>query len=209
LGGKKNLGIHSEMLSDGIVDLIEQGVVTNDAKTFLPGKVVVSFVFGTKRLYDFVDNNPSIEFQPIDFVNDPFVIAKNDRMTAINSALQIDVTGQVSADSLGSYMYSGFGGQVDFIRGAARSKHGKAIIAMPSTAKNGTISRIRSSLMPGSGVVTSRGDVHFVVTEFGIAQLHGRTLSQRMRALIDIAHPKFRDELEQECRTIPWYEFDK
>lgn len=209
LTGKKNLGIHSEMLSDGIVDLIEKGVVTNDYKSFLPGKVVVSFVIGSKRLYDFVDNNPSIEFQTTDFVNDPFVIAKNDGMVAINSALQVDLTGQVSADSLGTYMYSGFGGQVDFIRGACRARNGKAIIALPSTAKDGTISRIRSTLMPGSGVVTSRGDVHFVVTEYGIAQLHGRTLSQRMQALIEIAHPKFRDELDRQCRAIPWYESNR
>lgn len=205
LNDKKDLGVHSEMLSDGIVDLIEQGVVTNDAKTFLPGKVVVGFVIGSQRLYDFVDNNPLIEFQTTDFINDPFVISKNDRMTAVNSALQIDVTGQVSADSLGNMLYSGFGGQVDFIRGACRARNGKAIIALPSTAKNGTVSRICASLLPGSGVVTSRGDVHFVVTEYGIAQLHGRTIAERVRALISIAHPNFRDELEHECRGIPWY----
>ncbi len=205
LGGKRELGVHSEMLSDGIVDLIEQGVVTNDAKTFLPGKVAVSFVMGSKRLYDFVDNNPLIEFQTTDFINDPFIIAQNDGMTAVNSALQIDVTGQVSADSVGTYLYSGFGGQVDFIRGASKARNGKAIIAMPSTAKGGTISRICCSLRPGSGVVTSRGDVHYVVTEYGIAQLNGRTLSERMRALISIAHPDFRNELEKECRSLPFF----
>lgn len=205
LGGKRELGVHSEMLSDGIVDLIEQGVVTNDAKTFLPGKVAISFVMGSKRLYDFVDNNPLIEFQTTDFINDPFIIAQNDGMTAVNSALQIDVTGQVSADSVGTYLYSGFGGQVDFIRGASKARNGKAIIAMPSTAKGGTISRICCSLRPGSGVVTSRGDVHYVVTEYGIAQLNGRTLSERMRALISIAHPDFRNELEKECRSLPFF----
>lgn len=202
---KKNLGVHSEMLSDGIVDLIEAGVVTNDAKTFLPGKVAVSFVMGTQRLYDFVDNNPLIEFQTSDFINDPDIIARNAKMTSINSALQVDVTGQVCADSLGEYLYSGFGGQVDFVRGACRSQGGKAIIAMPSTAKGGTLSRICGTLRPGSGVVTSRADVHFVVTEFGIAQLHGRTLNQRMNALIEIAHPDFREALERECHQISWF----
>lgn len=202
---KHNLGVHSEMLSDGIVDLIEAGVVTNDAKTFLPGKVAVSFVMGTQRLYDFVDNNPLIEFQTSDFINDPDIIARNAKMTAINSALQVDVTGQICADSIGDYLYSGFGGQVDFVRGASRARGGKAIIAMPSTAKGGTVSRICGTLRPGSGVVTSRGDVHYVVTEFGIAQLHGKTLSQRMRALIAIAHPDFREELEQECHKLPWF----
>lgn len=205
LKDKRDLGVHSEMLSDGIVDLIEQGIVTNDAKTFLPGKVAVSFIMGTKRLYDFVDNNPLIEFQTSDFINDPSIIAKNDGMTAINSALQVDLTGQVAADSLGCYLYSGFGGQVDFIRGASRAKNGKAIIALPSTARHGTISRICSSLLPGSGVVTSRADVHYVVTEYGIAQLYGRTIKQRVRALIAIAHPDFRESLERECSKFSWF----
>lgn len=205
LNEKRNLGVHSEMLSDGIVDLIEAGVVTNDAKTFLPGKVAVSFVMGTQRLYDFVDNNPLIEFQTSDFINDPDIIARNSKMTAINSALQVDVTGQISADSIGNQLYSGFGGQVDFVRGASRARGGKAIIALPSTAKGGTVSRICSTLRPGSGVVTSRGDVHYVVTEFGIAQLHGRTLLQRMHALIAIAHPDFREQLEQDCRELSWF----
>ncbi|MBY0552507.1 MAG: hypothetical protein K2W95_34820 [Candidatus Obscuribacterales bacterium] len=203
---KRNLGVHSEMLSDGIVDLIEAGVVTNDAKTFLPGKVAVSFVMGTQRLYDFVDNNPLIEFQTSDYINDPDIIARNAKMTSINSALQVDVTGQICADSIGNYLYSGFGGQVDFVRGASRARGGKAIIAMPSTAKGGLVSRICGTLRPGSGVVTSRGDVHYVVTEFGIAQLHGRTLSQRMRALIAIAHPDFREELEQDCHKLSWFQ---
>ncbi len=198
LDGKKNLGIHSEMLSDGVIDLIENGVVTNDLKTVLPGKVAVSFVFGTKRLYDFVDNNPLLEFQTVDFINDPFIISQNYKMTAINSALEIDLSGQVCSDSVGSVLYSGFGGQVDFVRGACRSKDGKAIIAMPSTAKHGTVSRITAALKQGSGVVTTRADVHYVVTEYGIAQLFGKTLSARKRALLDIAHPKFRDELERQ-----------
>lgn len=202
---KKNLGVHSEMLSDGIVDLIELGVITNDAKTVLPGKVAVSFVMGSKRLYDFVDNNPLMEFQTSDFINDPFIISQNERMTAINSALQVDVTGQVSADSLGSYLYSGFGGQVDFIRGASRSRRGKAIIAMPSTAKGGSLSRICAVLQPGSGVVTSRADVHYVVTEYGVAQLYGRTLRERMQALIAIAHPAFRESLQRDCEDLAWY----
>ncbi len=204
LGGKKNLGVHSEMLSDGIVDLIEQGVVTNDAKTVLPGKVAVSLVIGTKRLYDFFDNNPLVEFQTCDFINDPFVVSRNHRMTAINSALQIDLTGQVGSDSIGNYLYSGFGGQIDFVRGASRSKGGKAIIVMPSTAKGGTISRITACLSAGSGVVTTRADVHYVVTEYGVAQLWGRTLKERVRALINIAHPKFRESLQAEVKTFGW-----
>ncbi len=204
LSSKKNLGVHSEMVSDGIIDLIEQGVITNDAKTVLPGKIAVSFVIGTKRLYDFVDNNPLLEFQTSDFINDPFVIADNYKMTAINSALMVDITGQVVSDSIGSYLYSGVGGQVDFIRGAARCKQGKAIIAMPSTAKNGTISRIVPTLLPGSGVVTSRADVHYVVTEYGIAQLYGKTLKERARALIGIAHPTFRANIEKECSNLFW-----
>lgn len=204
LGGKKNLGVHSEMLSDGIVDLIEQGIVTNDAKTILPGKAAVSFVMGSKRLYDFVDNNPLIEFQTSDFINDPFVISRNHKMTAINSALQVDVTGQVVADSIGHYLYSGFGGQVDFIRGATSSRKGKAIIAMPSTAKDGTVSRITACIPPGAGVVTTRADVHYVVTEYGVAQLFGRTLKERVKALINIAHPKFRESLERDVAEFCW-----
>ncbi len=198
LTAKRDLGVHSEMLSDGIVDLIELGVVTNDAKTILPGKVAVSFIMGTQRLYQFVDNNPAVEFQTVDFINDPFIISQNYRMTAINSALAVDLTGQVSSDSIGTYMYSGFGGQVDFVRGASRAKEGKAIIALPSTAKHGSLSRIVASLSAGSGGVTTRADVHYVVTEYGIAQLHGKTLTQRMHALTEIAHPNFRASLEEQ-----------
>lgn len=204
LRDKKELGVHSEMLSDGIVDLIESGVITNDCKTVLPGKCAVSFVMGTRRLYDFIDNNPGIEFQTSDYINDPFVIAQNYKMTAINSALQVDLTGQVSADSIGKHLYSGFGGQVDFIRGASRSKGGKAIIAMPSTARNESLSRIVPHIDLGGGVVTSRADVQYVVTEYGIAQLRGKNLKDRAKALIAIAHPKFREQLLTGAREFPW-----
>lgn len=204
LGGKKRLGVHSEMVSDGIVELIEQGVVTNECKTVLPGKAAISFLIGTKKLYNFVDNNPCIELQTSDFINDPYIISRNHKMTAINSALQVDITGQVAADSIGEYLYSGFGGQLDFIRGAARSRSGKAIIALPSTAKDGTVSRITACLPHGAGVVTTRGDVHYVVTEYGIAQLFGRTLRERVNALISIAHPKFRETLEREAHNLAW-----
>lgn len=204
LSDKRDLGIHSEMFSDGILDLIEAGVITNDCKTVLPGKIAVSFVMGSKRLYDFIDNNPLIEFQPSDYINDPNIISQNYKMTAINSALQIDLTGQVCSDSVGEQLYSGFGGQVDFIRGAARSQGGRPIIALPSTAKAGTVSRIVAHLSRGSGVVTSRGDVHYVVTEHGIADLFGKDLKSRARALIAIAHPKFRVQLEKEASGVPW-----
>ncbi|MBX9878831.1 MAG: hypothetical protein K2Y22_10275 [Candidatus Obscuribacterales bacterium] len=204
LHGKKNLGVHSEMVSDGILDLLDAGVITNDAKTVLPGKTAVSFAMGTKRLYDYLDNNPSVEFQTSDYINDPFIIAKNSKMTSINSALQVDLTGQVSADSIGTNLYSGFGGQVDFVRGAARSKGGKAIIALPSTAKNGSVSRITMYLTKGSGVVTSRADVHYIVTEFGVAELHGKNLRDRAKALIAIAHPEHREALKKEASQLSW-----
>ncbi len=200
LKDKKDLGIHTEMLSDGIVELIESGVVNCEKKTLHPGKIIVGFVLGTRRLYDFIDNNPVFEFHPNAYTNDPFIIAQNDKMVAINSAIEVDLTGQVCADSIGYMFYSGIGGQVDFIRGAARSKGGKPIIALPSTAKNDQISRIVPHLKEGAGVVTSRGDVHYVVTEYGVAYLHGKTIRERARALIDIAHPKFREELERFAR---------
>jgi len=204
LSGKRDLGIHSEMISDGVLDLVEAGVITNDRKTVLPGKTAVSFVMGSKRLYDFVDNNPSFEFQTSDYINDPFVISQNYKMTAINSALQVDLSGQVCSDSIGERLYSGFGGQVDFIRGAARSQDGKAVIAIRSTASGGKVSRIVTNLSKGSGVVTSRADVRYVVTEYGVADLFGKNLQKRARALIDIAHPDFREQLERECAQVPW-----
>jgi len=196
LKDKKHLGVHTEMFSDGLVELFEMGVVTNERKTLHRGKIVTSFVIGTRKAFDFVDNNPFMEFHPNEYVNDPFIIAQNDGMVAINSALAVDLTGQVCADSIGTKIYSGFGGQLDFIRGAARSKGGVPVIALPSTAKGGSISRIVDTLLPGSGVVTTRADVHYVVTEYGIADLYGRSLRERARQLINIAHPDFREQLE-------------
>ena len=202
LTDKKDLGIHTEMFSDGFMDLFEKGVLNNSKKTLHPGKTIASFCLGSKKLYDFVDNNPSIEFHPTEYTNDPFVIAQNDKMVAINSAIEVDLTGQVCADSLGPMFYSGIGGQVDFVRGAARSKGGKPIIAMPSTAKDDTISRIVVTLKPGAGVVTSRGDVHYVVTEWGVAYLHGKNIRERAMALISIAHPKFRRQLLTQAKEL-------
>ena len=191
----KDLGIHTELFSDGVVDAVDSGIITCARKNFHPGKIIVGFLFGTNRLYEFVDNNPIIELHPTDYVNDPFNIARNNNMVAINSAMQIDLTGQVCADSIGSRFYSGVGGQVDFIRGAARSPGGLPIIACQATAQDGKVSRIVPTLYEGSGVVTSRNDVHYVVTEYGVASLHGRTIRERVKALINIAHPQFRDEL--------------
>ena len=196
LGNHKDLGIHSEMVPDGAIDLIRAGVVNGERKTLHPNKVIAGFVLGSKRLFDFIDNNPMFEFHPTAYCNDPVVIARNDRMVAINSAIEVDLTGQVCSDSMGQTVYSGIGGQVDFLRGAARAKGGVPIIALPSTAKNGTVSRIAMMLQPGAGVVTSRGDVHYVVTEHGVAYLHGKTLRQRAEALLQVADPKFQDELE-------------
>ncbi len=201
---KKNLGIHTEMFSDGLIDLIELGVVNGEKKTLLPNKVVASFVIGTKKVFDYIDNNPLIEFRPTKFVNDPFNIARNDNMISINSALQVDFTGQVCADSIGPRNYSGFGGQVDFVRGAARSKDGKPIIAFPSTAKKGEVSRIVSYLTPGAGVTTTRADVQYFITEFGIADVFGKTVRDRVQSMIKIAHPKFRDELEKKARDFKY-----
>jgi acetyl-CoA hydrolase len=195
LYNKRHLGIHSEMVSDGIIDLVEAGVVTGRLKNFMPGKIVAGFMLGTQRLFRFAHNNPIMEMRPIDFVNDPFTICRNDNMVAINSALQVDLTGQVCADSIGTRFYSGVGGQADFIRGAAHSRGGKPIIALSSTARNDTLSRIVSTLEVGAGVTTSRNDVHYVVTEYGVAQLFGKSVRQRAEALIEISHPDFRDEL--------------
>lgn len=202
LHDKRDLGVHSELVSDGILELIERGVINNSKKTVVPGKIVVSFMFGSHNLYKFVDGNPLFEFHPTDFVNDPYVIAQNYKMTSINSALQIDLTGQVCADSIGTSMYSGFGGQVDFIRGAKRSPGGKAIIALPSTAKGGKVSRIAPVITTGGGVVTNRADVQYVVTEYGAVNLHGMNMKDRVKALIGIAHPDFRGELEQQARDL-------
>jgi len=204
LTGHKDLGIHTEMLSDSAIPLIESGVINGCRKSIHRGKIVTGFVLGTRKLFNFVNDNPAFEFHPNAYTNDPYVISENYKMVAINSALQVDITGQVCADSVGTFFYSGIGGQVDFIRGASRGKDGKPIIAIPSTAKNGTISRIAPMLDPGAGVVTSRGSVHYVVTEYGIAYLHGHTIRQRAEALIEIAHPKFRDELYAYCEKTRW-----
>lgn len=204
LGKHKNLGIHSEMISDGVIDLIQSGVINNRAKTFHPGKSVISFCMGTKRLYDFVHNNPHVEFYPSSYVNKPTNIAKNEKLVSINSALEVDLTGQVVADSIGHDFYSGIGGQVDFVTGAALSNGGKPIIALPSTAKNGSISRIVANITEGSGVVTSRGNVHYIVTEFGVASLKGKSIRERALELIRVAHPKFREELLNAVRQHYW-----
>ena len=201
LSDRRDLGIHSELVSDGVIDLIEQGVITGARKNFKPRKIIVGFALGTRRLFEFVDNNPSFEFHPTAYTNDPVLIARNDNMVAINSALQVDLTGQVCSDSIGTQFYSGIGGQVDFLRGASRSRNGKAIIALPATAKNGSLSRIVPILTPGAGVVTSRGLVRYVVTEHGVAYLHGKTMRERAQALIQIADPKFRRGLQDYCES--------
>ena len=202
LGNHRDLGVHTELFSDGVIDLIEAGVLNCSRKTFHPGKIVAGFVLGSKRLYDYIDDNPLFELHPIDYVNDPFNIARNDKMVAINSAIQVDLTGQVCADSIGTRFYSGVGGQIDFIRGASRSEGGIPIIALPATARGGTLSRIVPTLYEGSGVVTTRNDVHYVVTEFGTAYLYGKSVRERTLALIDIAHPDFRDELRRQAADI-------
>ncbi|MFH0917382.1 MAG: GNAT family N-acetyltransferase [bacterium] len=195
LKDKKDLGIHSEMITDGVIDMIEAGVVTGAQKHTDRGKVVTSFAIGTRRLYDYVDDNPLFSFNPTEYVNDSFVIGQQHKMVAINTALEIDLTGQVCADSLGTKFYSGIGGQVDFNRGAARSDGGRPIIALPSTARDGKVSRIVATLTPGAGVVTTRGSTYYVVTEHGVAYLHGKSVQERAMALISIAHPDFREEL--------------
>ena len=204
LTDRQDLGVHTELVGDGVIALIDSGALTGRRKTLLPRKIVVSFVLGSKRLFDYVNENPIFEFRPNAFTNDPLQIARNDQMIAINSALQVDLTGQVCADSIGTQFYSGIGGQVDFIRGASRSKGGKPIIALPATAKGDTVSRITPMLDPGAGVVTSRGLTRYVVTEYGIAYLHGKTIRQRAEALISIAHPKFRNSLFEYCERTKW-----
>jgi 4-hydroxybutyrate CoA-transferase len=200
LKGKKDLGIHTEMISDGLMRAMEQGIITGTKKTLHPGKVIGTFVLGTRALYDFVNDNPLLELHPVEHTNDPFIVAQNDKMIGINSAIEVDLTGQVCSDSIGTYIFSGFGGQLDFIRGAAASKGGKPIIALPATTKNDTISRIVPKLKEGSGVVTTRADVHNVVTEFGVAELWGKNLQQRAKALIAVSHPNFKEMLEKEAR---------
>ncbi len=200
LAGKRDLVVHTEMISDGVMRAMEAGVITGARKTLHPGKAVATLILGSRALYRFVDNNPAFELHPSSYTNAPFIVAQNENLIAVNSALEIDLTGQVCADSIGTAIYSGFGGQLDFIRGAARSRGGKPIIALPATARGGELSRIVPLLRPGAGVVTTRGDVHYVVTEFGVAQLYGKTLRQRARALIDIAHPQFRETLERAAR---------
>jgi 4-hydroxybutyrate CoA-transferase len=204
LTDRKDLAVHSELVSDGLMPLIEAGVITGARKNFKPRKIILGFALGTERFFEFLDNNPMFEFHPTAYTNDPALIARNDNMVAINSALQIDLTGQVCSDSIGNQFYSGIGGQVDFLRGASRSKGGKPIIAMPSTAKNDTITRIVPMLDPGAGVVTSRGLVRYVVTEYGVAYLHGKTIRERAKSLIEIAHPKFREELYAYCEKTNW-----
>ena len=203
---RKDLGIQSELVTDAVIPLIEGGVITGARKNFKPRKIILGFVVGTKRIFQFVDNNPLFEFHPTAYSNDPVMIARNDNMVAINSALQVDLTGQVCSDSIGTRFYSGIGGQVDFLRGASRSKGGKPIIAIASTAKDGAVSRIVPTLAPGAGVVTTRGLVRYVVTEHGVAYLHGKSIRERAKALIEIADPKFRDDLYRYCEQTKWLE---
>ncbi|MCQ3936886.1 MAG: 4-hydroxybutyrate CoA-transferase [Chloroflexi bacterium] len=205
LSDKKDLGIHTELFSDGVIELVNAGVLTNARKSLHPGKIVAGFILGTGRLYNWVNDNPMVEMHRTEYVNDPFVIAQNDRMVAVNSAIEVDLTGQVCADSIGPKLYSGVGGQLDFIYGASRSKDGVPIIALPSTAamRDGTqISKITAMLKHGAGVVTTRNHVRFVVTEYGVADLYGRTIRQRAQALIKVAHPQFRDELTRQAREL-------
>ena len=207
LDNKKDLGIHSEMFSDGVIPLVEKGVINNACKTLHAGKMVAGFVLGTHALYEWIDDNPLCEFHRQEYVNDPFVIAQNERMVAINSAIEVDLTGQVCADSIGTKFFSGVGGQMDFIYGASRSKGGVPIIAMPSTnvMKDGTlVSKIVPTLKPGAGVVTSRNHIHYVVTEYGVADLYGRTIRQRVMELIKVSHPDFRVDLEKQAKELSW-----
>ena len=201
LRDKHDLGIHTEMFTDPIIDLVEAGVVNGARKERNRGKIVTAFMMGSKRLYEFVDNNPMVEMRSVDFTNDTHVIRTFERMVAINSAIEVDLSGQVAADSIGQRMYSGVGGQMDFVRGAALAIHGRAIIALPSTAANGTVSRIAPILHPGAGVVTTRAHVRTIVTEWGVAELFGKSLRERAKALIAIAHPDFRDQLEHEAQA--------
>ena len=202
LYGKRDLGVHTELFSDSVIDLVEAGVITNARKTLHPGKIIAGILIGTQRLYDWAHDNPLLELHRTEYVNDPFVIAQNERQVAINSAVEVDLTGQVCADSIGPKLYSGIGGQLDFIYGASRSKGGVPIIAMPATAKDGAVTRIVPMLRQGAGVVTSRYHVHYVVTEYGVADLYGKTIRQRARALMSIAAPEFRDSLKRAAQEL-------
>jgi 4-hydroxybutyrate CoA-transferase len=199
---KNDLGIHTEMFSEGVVDLYNEGVITNRLKTINKDKMVANFLMGTRRLYDFVDDNPAVNMFPVNYVNDPYVIGQNDRVVAINSAIQVDLMGQVVADSMGATQFSGIGGQVDFVRGAARSRGGKALIALPATAKKGTVSRIVAALAPGTAVTTMRADVDYVVTEHGVAHLRGKGLRERAVELLAVADPAFRDQIREEAAAL-------
>ncbi len=202
LEDKRHLGVHTELLGDGIVSLMKKGVIDNSAKSIDRGKTVATFSMGTAETYEFIDDNPSIEFRPIDYTNNPLNIARNNNMTAINAALEIDLTGQASAESIGSMFYSGIGGQADFMRGTVLSPHGKTILTLPSIAENGEVSRILPSIQEGAGVTLTRGDVHYVVTEYGIAYLHGKNIRERAMELISIAHPKFRPWLIEQAKKL-------
>ena len=204
LTSHKDLGVHTELFADGVIDLVDRGVINGERKTLHPGKMVAGFMLGTQRLYDFIDDNPIVELHPTEYINDPFVIAQNDRMVAINSAIEVDLTGQVCADSIGPRFYSGVGGQVDFIYGASRSNGGIPIIALPASAmiKGVNTSKIAAMLKQGAGVVTTRNHVRFIVTEYGVAELYGKTIRQRARALINIAHPEFREDLERQAKEL-------
>ena len=195
LSDKKDLGIHSEMFSDGVVDLYEKGVITGANKTLDKGKMVAAFLMGSKKLYDFVDNNPDVMMRTVDYVNNPMVICQNPKVVAINSCLQVDFNGQVNSESMGIKQFSGIGGQLDYVRGAAMCPDGKSILAMPSTAKHGEVSRIVPMFDAGTTVTTTRTDVHYIVTEYGIANLRGKSLRERAKLLINIAHPQFRGQL--------------
>jgi len=202
---KRDLGIHTELFSDGVIDLVNAGVLTNARKTLHPGKIVAGFILGTGKLYNWVNDNPMVEMHPTEYVNDPFIIAQNERMVAVNSAIEVDLTGQVCADSIGPKLFSGVGGQLDFIYGASRSKGGVPIIALPSTAvmRDGTqISKITAMLKPGAGVVTTRNHIRYVVTEYGIADLYGKTIRQRAQALINVANPIFREDLQRQAKEM-------
>jgi 4-hydroxybutyrate CoA-transferase len=205
LENRRDMGIHTEMFSDGIIPLVESGVINNSKKTLHPGKIVSAFTLGTRKIFDFCHDNPIIEFHPCRYTNNPYIIAQNDKMVSVNSALGVDLTGQIIADSLGFNFYSGFGGQVDFVRGASRSKGGKPFIAFPATAKDGKVSRVMTHIPTGSGVTTSRADVHWVVTEYGAVNLHGKTVGERAKILISIAAPEFREELERFAKEKKYF----